>query len=152
MNTTHRSSVRRTIRIVRIRWINFKSLDFLQWQNSLPVIFNVTEPLSSNALVLPKPATSSECRRLDHLSCVDCRKTVKGTSYLICYYVIYAVVRKVAISVHQGVQQSAVQLVGSFLPCHGGARKIRYKVHIGRDWGMGDVYFPRDIYSDVLVG
>lgn len=41
-------------------------------------------------------------------------------------------------------------MVGDLLPCHGGGGKIHHEVHLIRNWGMGALHLPRDLYKDVL--
>lgn len=61
-------------------------------------------------------------------------------------------VREVAISLYQGIQSQAFQLVGGLFSCHGDRGKVYYKVLFNRNRGMDAIYLFGDIHKDVLVG
>lgn len=64
----------------------------------------------------------------------------------------FADVGKVAISLYQGVQSQALQLVGGLFSWHGDCGKVCFKVLSSRNWGMAAFHFFGDIHKDVLVG
>lgn len=60
-------------------------------------------------------------------------------------------VGEVTISIYQGIQPQALQLVGGILPCHGGGGPVYHKILFDWNWGMDTLYLLRDIHEDLLV-
>lgn len=58
----------------------------------------------------------------------------------------FADVREIAISLHQGIQSQALQLVGGLFSWHGDCGKVCRKVLFNWNWGMAALHFL-EIYT-----
>lgn len=63
MNIGHRNCVRHYTLSVRIKWISFKSWDFLPWPSLMLVFFNAIEVSKKSVLDLPNKVMSWKCQR-----------------------------------------------------------------------------------------
>lgn len=68
------------------------------------------------------------------------------------FHIKIADVGEVSISIYQGIQPQALQLVGGILSCNGGGGPVYFEVHYDWNGSMGTIYLLRDIHEDVLVG
>lgn len=70
MNMSHQNSVKLYTYIVRIKWINFKSLHCHQWQSLMLVLLSATIAFMLNASDRQNQTTTKGWQRFDELSCI----------------------------------------------------------------------------------